>query len=490
MSHETKYVTSVGGVNIAYQVVGDGPFDLVFVPGFISHLDLQWADPRVARFLNKLASFSRLILFDKRGTGLSDPVAGPPALDDRMEDVHAVMDAAGSESAALFGLSEGGPMSVLFAATYPERTRALVLCGTYATMSDDPAKNPGGQAWVDAIGRVQTVVEHWGNGETLSIFAPSVNTERDRLARGTFERSAASPQMARMLVDSNLAATDVSDLLPSIRVPTLVLHRADEFIPVVCAEYLADRIPGAKLVVLPGSDHIPFYGDGDGYAEEIEEFLTGVRHAPVSNRVLTTVMFTDIVGSTARSASVGDAEWAAVVARHDELVRAELARFGGREVKTMGDGFLATFDRPGQGIRCANSIAERVRPLRIQIRAGLHTGECELVGNDISGMAVNICARIGTLAGADEVLVSSTVKDLVAGSGVSFIDRGEHQLKGVPDRWHVYQVSAVATPLSNQLVDDLRELRATDRMVASAARRSPRLVGRVLGGRGKSRRAD
>jgi pimeloyl-ACP methyl ester carboxylesterase/class 3 adenylate cyclase len=489
MPPETKYVTSVGGVNIAYQVVGDGPFDLVFVPGFISHLDLQWAEPRVARFLEKLASFSRLILFDKRGTGLSDPVAGPPALDDRMEDVHAVMDAAGSERAALFGLSEGGPMSVLFAATYPERTRALVLCGTYATMSLDPAKNPGGQQWVDAIARVQETVEHWGTGDTLSVFAPSANTERDRIGRGVFERSAASPQMARMLVDANLTATDVTDLLPSIRVPTLVLHRAEEFIPVACAEYLAERIPGAKLVVLPGSDHIPFYGDGDGYAEEIEEFLTGARRAPASNRVLATVLFTDIVGSTARSASVGDAEWAATIARHNDIVRAELARHGGREVKTMGDGFLATFDRPGQGIRCAHAIAESVRSLRIQVRAGLHTGECELVGSDISGMAVNICARIGALAGADEVLVSSTVKDLVAGSGISFTDRGQHQLKGVPDQWHLYQVASVAPPLSNQVIDDLRELRVADRAFGSAARRAPRLMGRVLGGgHGRSRR--
>jgi pimeloyl-ACP methyl ester carboxylesterase/class 3 adenylate cyclase len=489
MPPETKYVTSVGGVNIAYQIVGDGPFDLVFVPGFISHLDLQWADPRIARFLNKLASFSRLILFDKRGTGLSDPVAGPPALDERMEDVHAVMDAAGSQRAALFGLSEGGPMSVLFAATYPERTRALVLCGTYSTMSLDPVKNPGGQEWVDAVQRVQGVVEHWGNGDTLSIFAPSANTEGDRLLRAVFERSAASPQMARMLLHSNLASTDVSDLLPSIRVPTLVLHRADEFIPLTCAHYLADHIPGAKLVVLPGSDHIPFYGDGDGYAEEIEEFLTGARHVPAGNRVLTTVMFTDIVDSTSRSASVGDAEWSATLARHDEIVRTELTRHGGREVKTMGDGFLATFDRPGQAIRCAFAITEGVRSLRLQVRASLHTGECELVGDDISGMAVNICARIAGLAGPDEVLVSSTVKELVAGSGISFVNRGDHHLKGVPDEWRLYQVTAVAAPPSNQVVEDLRERRATDRLLATAARRAPTLMGRMLNARDRTRRS-
>jgi class 3 adenylate cyclase/pimeloyl-ACP methyl ester carboxylesterase len=470
----------VGGVTIAYQVVGDGPFDLVFVPGFISHLDLQWADPRIARFLDKLASFSRLILFDKRGTGLSDPVAGPPSLEDRMEDVRAVMDAVGSTNAALFGLSEGGMMSVLFAATYPERTRALVLCGTYPTMSMDPATNPGGQPWVDALTRVQATVEHWGSGETLAVFAPSADTARERILRGVFERSAASPRMARMLVDSNLSSGDVTDLLPSIRVPTLVLHRAEEFIPVACGRFLAENIPDARLVVLPGSDHIPFYGDGDGYAEEIEEFLTGVRHTPAGNRVLTTVMFTDIVGSTALASSLGDAQWAATVARHDEVVRAELARHGGREVKTMGDGFLATFDGPGRAIRCAHAITERVRPLQIQVRAGLHTGECELVGDDISGVAVNICARIGALAGGDEVLVSRTVKDLVAGSGISFIDRGEHRLKGIPDSWRLHQVAAVESPLSNRIVPDLREMGVSDRLLGAAARRTPRLGNLLL----------
>lgn len=488
MPPETKYVTSVGGVNIAYQVTGDGPLDLVFVPGFISHLDLQWADPRICRFFDKLASFSRLILFDKRGTGLSDPVAGPPSLDDRMEDVHAVLDAVGSETAALFGLSEGGPMSVLFAATYPERTRALVLCGTYATMSLDADKNPGGQAWLDAYARIQETLKNWGSGQTLSVFAPSASTERDRVARGLFERSAASPHMARMLIDANLSSTDVTDLLPSIRVPTLVLHRAEEFIPVACGRFLADRIPGAKMVVLPGADHIPFYGDGDGYAEEIEHFLTGVRHTPADSRVLTTVMFTDIVGSTARTASLGDAEWAALSARHDALVRTELERHGGREVKTMGDGFLATFDRPGRAIRCAYAITHAVRSLGIDVRAGLHTGECVLVGDDISGMAVNLCARIGTLAEPGRVLVSSTVKDLVAGSGISFTDRGEHELKGVPDAWRLFEVTAVETPLSNQLVADQRERRVGDRLMEATARRSPSLSARLLGARRGTRR--
>ncbi len=300
--------------------------------------------------------------------------------------------------------------------------------------------------------------EDWGEGRTLEVFAPSADSEQDRIGRGIFERSAASPFMVRMLFEM-LTETDVTDLLPSIRVPTLVLHREEEFIPVELARHLAEHIPGARLVVLPGADHIPFYGNADGYAEEIEEFLTGARHAPPSDRVLTTVMFTDIVGSTERAGALGDARWRELVGRHDELVRSELEHHRGREVKTMGDGFLATFDGPARGIRCARAIADKVRALDIQLRAGLHTGECELVGDDIGGMAVNIGARIGALAGADEVLVSSTVKDLVVGSGISFTDRGAQQLKGVPGEWHVFAVDGVEMPASSRLVPDTREQR-------------------------------
>jgi pimeloyl-ACP methyl ester carboxylesterase len=481
MLPETRYAQS-GEINIAYQVVGDGPIDLVFVPGFISHLDLQWADPRIARFFEKLASFSRLIMFDKRGTGLSDPVAGPASLEDRMEDVHAVMDAAGSERAALFGLSEGGPMSVLFAATYPERIQALLLCGTFAYGGFDPVQQPAGERWAELHRQITEFVEHWGEGLTLSVFAPSATTERDRIARGLFERSAASPHMARTLI-ANITDIDVRDLLPSIRVPTLVLHRQDEFMPVENARYLAEHIPGARLVVLPGADHIPFYGDAEGYAEEIEEFLTGARHVPPTDRILTTVLFTDIVGSTQRAAKLGDAGWRDLVARHDELVRAELERHRGREVKTMGDGFLATFDGPARGIRCASAISEAVRPLEISVRAGLHTGECELVGDDVRGMAVNIGARIGALADGNEVLVSGTVKDLVVGSGIAFADRGAQELKGVPGEWRVFAVDKIETPASDRLVPDERERRVGDLMMARATRRSPRLVQRVIGWR-------
>ncbi len=479
MSPQTHYAQS-GEVNIAYQIVGDGPFDLVFVPGFVSHLDLQWADPRVARFLEKLASFSRLIMFDKRGTGLSDPVAGPASLEDRMDDVRAVMDAAGSERAALLGFSEGGPMSVLFAATYPQRVRALILCGTYSTAALDPVENPGGQRFVDAYARVRALAEHWGEGRTLAIFAPSADSERDRIGRGIFERSAATPQMVRTLIDMNVE-TDVRDLLPSVRVPTLVLHRSDEFIPVECGRYLAEHIPGARMVVLPGMDHIPFYGDAQGYAEEIEEFLTGARHAPPPDRILATVMFTDIVGSTETAAALGDARWLELLARHHELVRAELKRHRGREVQTIGDGFLATFDGPARGIRCARRIADRVPALDIELRAGLHTGECEFVDDEIAGMTLNIGARIGALAGASEVLVSGTVKDLVVGSGISFLDRGTRELKGVPGEWRLFAVDDVEAPASSRLVPDARKRRLSDRVAAGAVRRAPRLVRRVIG---------
>jgi class 3 adenylate cyclase len=288
--------------------------------------------------------------------------------------------------------------------------------------------------------------------------APSADSERDRIGRAIFERSAATPQMTRTLL-AMVVETDVRELLPSVRVPTLVLHRAEEFVPVEHARYLAEHIPGARLVVLPGADHIPFYGDADGYAEEIEEFLTGARHAPPPDRILTTVMFTDIVGSTERAAAAGDARWRELVARHDDLVRTELDRHRGREVKTLGDGFLATFDGPARGIRCAQAIADDVRALAINVRAGLHTGECELVGDDVAGMAVNIGARISALAGADEVLVSSTVKDLVVGSGISFTDRGTQELKGVPGAWSLFAVDKVEMPASSQLVPDTRERR-------------------------------
>jgi class 3 adenylate cyclase len=319
-----------------------------------------------------------------------------------------------------------------------------------------PDENAGGQRWAEGLERVRAALDHWGEGHTLALMAPGAQTERDRIGRGIFERSAASPQMARTLIDM-VVETDVRDLLPTLRVPTLILHRDEEFVPVENAHYMAEHIPDARLVVLPGADHIPFYGDADGYAEEIEEFLTGARHAPPPDRILTTVMFTDIVGSTERAAALGDAGWRRLMAQHDELMRGEISEHRGREVKTMGDGFLATFDGPARGIRCAQGAADKVRALGIELRAGLHTGECELVRDDIAGMAVNIGARIGALAGPGEVLVSSTVKDLVVGSGISFKDRDAHELKGVPGEWRVFAVEQIETPASTRLVPDTRE---------------------------------
>jgi pimeloyl-ACP methyl ester carboxylesterase len=476
---ETRYAHS-GEVNIAYQVVGDGPLDLVFVPGFVSHLDLWWADPGITRFLEHLASFSRLIMFDKRGTGLSDPVMGVATLEERMDDVRAVMDAVGSERAAVLGLSEGGPMSILFAATYPERVSALVLCGTFPSGKIDPETNPVGQLWVDRIQSFLDNAQHWGDGTTIGMLAPSLVSERERRLFALFERAASSPAMVKAIFEMN-AQIDVCEVLPTIRVPTLVLHRQDEYIPVEGARYIAQHIPGAKLVVLPGHDHIPWIGEAEGYVEEIEEFLTGARHAHEGERALATVLFTDIVDSTARAAELGDTRWRELLAQHDRLVRSQLERFRGREVKSMGDGFLATFDAPARAIRCAGAIVEQVREVDLDVRAGLHTGECELVGDDVGGMAVHIGARIGALAGPGEVLVSSTVRDLVAGSGIGFAERGLFELKGVPGEWRVLAVAGAARPDGARLRGDPEpQLRPSDRMAVSAARRAPRIAQAVV----------
>jgi pimeloyl-ACP methyl ester carboxylesterase/class 3 adenylate cyclase len=433
---KTRYARS-GDVSIAYQVLGDGPIDLVFVPGFVSHLDLQWADRHVRSFFESLASFSRLILFDKRGTGLSDRVSDWPSLEQRIDDVRAVMDAADSERAALLGLSEGGPMSALFAATYPERTAALIMCGTFACGNPDPSE-PGAERWRNAITQVRAAVDSWGEGASLAFFAPSIDSQLARELYGAFERAAASPAMAGKLIDM-VFEIDIRDILPSIRVPTLVLHRTDESIPVELARSMTIQIPGARLVELPGSDHLPFYGTGEGYPDEVVEFLTGVRHhRPDADRMLATVVFIDIAGSTQRAAEVGDRRWRELLKEHDELVRRELDYFRGRPIKTLGDGFLATFDGPERAIRCACSIASAVRSLDLSVRAGLHTGECEVLGHDLGGMAVNIGARIVSHAGPDEVLVSITVKNLVVGSNIQFEERGTHQFKGVPGDWQLY----------------------------------------------------
>ncbi len=428
MQPETKYARS-GDVNIAYQVVGEGPIDLVWVPGWVSHVEHTWEIPGAPRFINRLASFSRLIMFDKRGTGLSDPVALPPTLEQRMDDVRAVMDAAGSERAALFGVSEGGLMSLLFAATYPQRTLALCLYGT-AAKAPEQIKD-----WLDEIR------EHWGEGALFDRFLPSfADNENVKQMWARYQRTGASPGMARSLIES-LLRLDIRDILPTIQIPTLILHRRDDLvIPVEGARYMAQQIPGAKYVELPGADHIPFAGDADAILDEVQEFLTGVRPVPEPDRVLATVLFTDIVGSTELTADMGDRRWTELLDGYYGLARKELDRFRGREIKTMGDGLLAAFDGPARAIRCACAMRESARHIGIDTRAGLHTGECETMGEDIAGIAVDIGARVAAEAADGEVLVSSTVKDLVAGSGLEFEQRGSHRLKGVPDEWRLFAV--------------------------------------------------
>jgi pimeloyl-ACP methyl ester carboxylesterase len=433
---ETRYARS-GDLRIAYQVVGDGPFDLIFVPGFVSNIELWWERPEWANFFNRLAGFSRLILFDKRGTGLSDRVAGVANLEERMDDVRAVMDAAGCERAALFGVSEGGPMSLLFAATYPQRVRGLVLFGSFARhpfLTVESYRNE----------RIEMVDRSWGTGEyTLGRFVPTLSSDeavRRDVAR--WERLSASPSATIAILQMN-SEIDARHILPMIRVPTLIMHRVgDQALPVENGRYLAENIPGAKYVELPGDNHIPLFEPEivDRIVGEAEEFLTGSRSEAEIDRILATVMFTDIVDSTKRAAELGDRSWHALLDRHHGAVRRQLSRFRGQQIKNLGDGVLATFDGPARGVRCACAIADEVRALGIEVRAGLHAGECEMLGDDLGGIAVHIGARVAALAGANEVLVSSTVKDLVAGSGLRFGDRGRQSLKGVPGEWHIFAV--------------------------------------------------
>jgi pimeloyl-ACP methyl ester carboxylesterase len=436
----TQYAKS-GDASIAYQVVGDGPIDLVLVLGFATHLELQWESPQFARFFERIGSFSRLILFDKRGTGLSDPVAEVPTLEQRVDDVRAVMDAAGSERAALFGISEGGPMGIVFAASHPERATALVLHGAMGRTTEAPDYPWASPADALRESAAEFIVPYWGQEAEglMELFAPSMAGDPGALEfTARMERTAASPAMVQQIFEMFLDI-DVRDILPTIHVPTLVLHRRyDRVVNRRAGEHLAAQIPGARYVELPGIDHLPWAGDSEAVLGEIEEFLTGARSAPEPERVLATVMFTDIVGSTERAAAVGDARWRELLSAHQASVQRELARFRGREVKTLGDGSLATFDGPARAIRCGRSIAEAARSLGLEVRVGLHSGEVELMDGDVGGIAVHIAARVGALAGPGEVLVSSTVKDLVAGSGIRFVDRGAERLRGIPDEWRLF----------------------------------------------------
>lgn len=437
----TRYTKS-GDVSIAYQVFGDGPADLVFVPGWMSHLELSWDYPSHARLLRRLSSFSRLITFDKRGTGMSDrvPEKDLPTLEERMDDVRAVMDAAASERAAIFGFSEGGALSILFAATYPERTTALVLYASMANWVRDEENHwaPTREEHAEVARRYH---EHWGEAVGVSAFAPTMaNDDEFRRRWSAFLRMSASPGAAVALLRMNID-TDVRPVLPSIHVPTLVLHRSgDRIIHVDSGRYLADRIAGARFVELPGDDHLPWVGDGDAIVDEIEEFTTGVRHGSEPDRVLATVLFTDIVASTERAAALGDHHWRELLDAHGLDVARQLGRFRGRLVKWLGDGALAVFDGPARAIRCAQAMVEDAGRLGIELRVGLHAGECEVRDDDVGGLAVHIAARVTGQADGSEILVSSTVKDLVAGSGIDFADRGPRDLKGVPGKWRLFSV--------------------------------------------------
>ena len=435
---EIRYVKS-GDLSIAYTVFGDGP-DLLVAPGFISHLDLIWDERSVAHFFSRLGSFRRVVTFDKRGTGLSDPASHAPTLEECVDDMRAVMDAAGSDRADVFGISEGGAMAMLMAASHPGNVEALVLYGSFARLLASP-DYPLGVAEEQLAKLAEVSAKGWGEGIGLGAWAPSrQNDDELRQWWARLQRVAASPGMVHNIF-SLYPALDIREVLPAIQAPTLVVHRrGDRMINLAMGRYLADHIPGAKLVELDGSDHLFFTGDADAIVDEIQEFLTGVRPQPPVERVLATVLFTDIVGSTERAAELGDEAWLELLRSHDALVRRQLERFQGREVNTMGDGFIATFDGPARAIRCATAIRDAVRAVGLEVRAGLHTGEVELSDGDVAGIAVHLAARVAAAAGAGEVLVSRTVVDLVAGSGLTFAARGRHALKGVPGEWELFAV--------------------------------------------------
>jgi class 3 adenylate cyclase len=436
----THYVKS-DDVHIAYQVFGEGSFDLLLVPGYVSNVEAIWQSPQLSAFFRRLASFCRVILFDKRGTGMSDRGSQIFTLEQRMHDVQAILDEVGSKQTALFGISEGGPMSLLYTATYPKRTSALVLYGSYAKRSWAPDYPFG---WNDEQWqRVLDDIEHrWGTPQSLSLAmrAPSLAGDANAAERlASYYRASASPGAAAAIMRMN-REIDVRHVLPATRVPTLILHRtADGVIDVGHARYMAQHIPNAKLVELAGEDHSPWLGDHDAALDEVEQFLTGRRQVHEPDRVVATVLFADIVGSTERAAVLGDKRWRELLEAFYVKVREVLQHYRGREINTAGDGFLAAFDGPARAVRCAGAIRDTVRSLNLDVRCGLHTGECELVGNDLAGIAVHTGARVASLAAPGEVLVSQTVRDLVAGSGLTLEDRGTHALKGLPNEWRLFR---------------------------------------------------
>jgi class 3 adenylate cyclase len=440
-----RYVRN-GDASLAYEVFGEGDRDILVTFGWIGSFQTAWDVPAHARWLERLTTLGRVIMWDKRGTGLSERVPADrlPTLEDRMDDMRVVLDAAGSERAVAFGISEGGGLSALFAASHPDRATGLVILGGFARMvADEDYEWAPRREESDAF-TAQVGATFGDNAWMLKLWAPTIAD--DPVAQEQWNRTmvlGGTPSTAMAWLDM-VNDTDIREVLSAIRVPTLVLHReADRIVPAPHGRYLAEHIPGARYVELPGRDHL-WWIDGDVILDEVESFLTGAPATGISDRVLATVLFTDIVDSTTRAAEVGDRRWQDLVEAHDRVVRARLDRYHGREVKTLGDGFLATFDGPGRAIRCAAEVRDAVRSLGLEVRAGLHTGECEMAGGDIRGIAVNIGARVGAKADAGEVLVSQTVKDLVAGSGIDFEDRGEHELKGVPGAWRLYSVGSAS----------------------------------------------
>lgn len=458
------------GAAIAYQVFGEGPTDIVVTPGFVSHLDLQWTMPSFTRFFEMMSSLGRVIIFDKRGTGLSDPADDAVRFDQRAADIGAVMDAVGSERAVLMGISEGGPLSILFAAQNPERVEALILYGTFSR---------GALLGGGLIDSFEDAIQHWGSGKTASIFSSSRNSAVTTRLAAVFERASASPGMARALVDS-VRSADVTSVLPLLDLPVLVVNRRDDpFAPVTWAQEMVDQISGAQLVLTEGSDHLPWFGQHDDILQAIAGFLGSKPVRPPQHRKLMTVMFTDIVESTGMAVDMGDIAWTGLLNSHNSVIRELVDEFSGEEVKTTGDGFLIVFTSSAKAVECGVMAAHQVNELGISIRAGAHTGEVEVVDEDVLGVSVNVAARITSLAGTDEVLVSSPVKDMCVGSNLGFDDKGEHELKGIPGRWHLYSARE-----DENLIIDLRqpnELRAGDQVSVFLARRAPSALRSLAG---------
>jgi pimeloyl-ACP methyl ester carboxylesterase/class 3 adenylate cyclase len=484
----TSYARN-GDASIAYQVVGSAPVDLVLVPGFVSHLDLWWGLPETAAFVQALASFTRLILFDKRGTGLSDPVAHVPTLEERMEDMHAVLDAAGSERPALLGVSEGGPLGISFAATYPERVSSLIIYGSSPRFSSSADFLPERHEFFERVRRdTASIVEHWGEGRSVELFWPSAaGDEGMTRAVALWERASASPAMVRA-VFAAWWELDVTDVLGVIGVPTLVVHKTgDRVLPIEAGRYLASAIPDSRLVEQPGVDHFLFV-DQEPLIDEIERFLTGATRRQGHDRVLATVLFTDIVSSTDRAAELGDQRWRELLEAHDVAVRRQVELHGGRVVKSLGDGYLATFTGPARAIRCGCQLADDAKSLGLQLRVAAHTGECELLGDDVAGIAVHISARVLEQALPGEMLVTSSVRDLVVGSGIQFSDRGTHDLKGVPGQWTLLAAEPPGRPPSqmpatrvapDRLAPNLEAAQLGDRTTLRIVRHTP-AVARLL----------